>query len=183
VAFVFFIALRLLGPTQEVIVSAVDISDEEVIERARSLGMVTIRELPESSETEPVLLAERQAEDLEILLTLLMQRNLELVAILDEHGEFDDKVFAVDTVPGSSMDEPALVTDMEGHSQITIPRGLNSIDIAVLFFTNGIVDSAIDFNNFVIANDMTTRLVEGTYNIREGASYEEILSTISFWPN
>jgi len=178
VAFVFFVATRFISAEPEIVMSAADVSDEEIIERARVLGMVTIRELPESAD-EPGELA-RHSQELETLLSLMMERNLELLLLINELEPALEN--ADDILPNeNSEDEPAIVSDLEGYHQITIPRGLNSIDIAVLFFTNGIVESAMDFNNFVITNEMTTRLIEGTYNIPEGSSFAEILSIISIW--
>ena len=173
VTFVFFAALRIINPAPEVIVEIEAVSDAEVIERARTLGMVTIRELPERGlvESSPDNTAGHEAylEELEILRT----HNLELARMLEELG------VSVEDINNLAYENT--VPDMDGYNEITIPRGLNSYDIAMLFYEHGLVDSGTNFNSFIEANDMTTRLMEGTHYIPEGASYAEILRIISPW--
>ena len=175
VAFIFFIALRFTNPAPEVIIETGYISDDEIIERARVLGMVTIRELPDEGLAErPLhpLLNEVYLEEFENL----RAHNLELTRILEELG-----VSAEDIAAGLSGAYEAAAPDMEGYNEITIVFGLSAYAIANLFFDYGLVDSAESFSNFITAHNMTTMLMEGTHYIPEGATYSEILSIISAW--
>ena len=83
-----------------------------------------------------------------------------------------------DTEPDTGT-EPASEPDMDGYNRIIIPQGHNAVEVSVLLFLTGLVDSAIEFNNFVTANDMAARISPGTHIIPDGASHEEILAIIS----
>ncbi|MCL2565163.1 MAG: hypothetical protein FWE24_05055 [Defluviitaleaceae bacterium] len=179
VAFVFFIALRAVNPVPEVIIETGYISDDEVIERARALGMITIRELPDENVSERAaydLLMEAYQEEFENL----MAHNLELTRMLEELGVSIEDI----NITLSGAYEAALshtTPSIGAYTEITIPFGLSAYAIAELFFESGLVESVDSFNDFIALNDMTTTLMEGTHQIPEGAAHAEILSIISTW--
>lgn len=62
---------------------------------------------------------------------------------------------------------------------ITISGGEDSRVVANNLKKAGIIDDEIDFNNYLESNKYDRYIMNGSYNIQKGASYDEIVHTIT----
>lgn len=77
-------------------------------------------------------------------------------------------------------DKDATVTPAAGEKKvITIVSGMWSDQVARELQAMGVVESATDFDQYLIKNGYANRIVVGTFQIPEHASYEEIAKIIT----
>lgn len=77
-----------------------------------------------------------------------------------------------DTADGNMNDSGDTVT-------LVIESGMISNEVARLLEEYGVVESGYDFNMYMYNNGYESRLRVGTYEIRKGASYSEIVTAIT----
>lgn len=77
-----------------------------------------------------------------------------------------------DTTDGNMNDSGDTVT-------LVIESGMISNEVARLLEEYGVVESGYDFNMYMYNNGYESRLRVGTYEIRKGASYSEIVTAIT----
>lgn len=150
------------------------ISDEDVIARAKNLGMVSLNDLPsrnemqESSaeattENEPVNDEEAPKDD--------VNEELSKDEINDESAEPTD---------GESTDN---VTEEEEEPEsatvnITIKPGSLAGDVSVDLQRKGVIDDAADFRQYMVENKYSTKISSGSFDIPVDADYDEIIEII-----
>lgn len=82
------------------------------------------------------------------------------------------------STPAPATSTPVPVTDSgsdTGNSiTVTIKSGMTSESFASLLYDKGLVDSASDFNRFMVTNDYANYIKVGTFVIPEGATYAQI---------
>ena len=59
---------------------------------------------------------------------------------------------------------------------------MNSENISELLQTTGVIDSAKDFNEYLVSNNMGRYIRSGEYELREGMSYEEVAEVLQNRP-
>jgi len=74
--------------------------------------------------------------------------------------------------PNDSDTSPTAVT-------FTIDNGMSSLTVANLLEELGVVEDAIDFNQFIVKEGKARLIRIGTYTVEVGADYKEILDVIT----
>ena len=151
-----------------------NISNKEVIERAKELGMVEKEESVEdmfSSE----------------------QTGKETKEITTEKKTTEEKTTEEKTTEAKTTEsttEESQITDRETTEQttednigktvtITIKGGATSYPVCQELQELGLIEDATDFDNYLIKNGYANRISVGTHTLKIGMSYEEIAIAIS----
>lgn len=139
---------------------------EEIIERARALGMVesTAFMLPteETSESVTTSAAEEPAT-----------KEPETETVTEPATE------AVTEPATEAVTEDTTEPVVSGEQIIVDVQNFKQAYVAAQILQEaGVVDNADDFTEFMIENGYTTRLFEGTYTFTKGMSYDQIAKII-----
>lgn len=62
---------------------------------------------------------------------------------------------------------------------VSVVRGMSSDSVAKMLKNAGIIDDSKEFNNYIIDKGKASRIRVGTYSIKPGTSYDEIISIIA----
>ncbi|MCI8372784.1 MAG: hypothetical protein HFI75_10420 [Lachnospiraceae bacterium] len=157
-----------------------DISDSEVIQRAKKLGMVekdqsVIKENP----------ADGESDD--------MKHNASGQAAVPPDGaEGSTPEVGNNTVPepeplSSEEGNVPAVADSEPPAepqnpsdviQVQINPGADGITVCQLLQEKGVIENASEFSRYLSDNDMQKYIMHGTYELSRGISYEELAQKI-----
>jgi|GEM_PF-1925863 len=95
-----------------------------------------------------------------------------------------------DVPPSAEIDRPSSVSDGnapplgEGpYETIEIPSGSTATQIATLLAEKGVISDVAAFRNLVNELQAARKFRTGKFEIREGASYEEIIQILTSPPN
>lgn len=144
-------------------------SDEEIIKKAESLGMVTTEEIPIVSDTGSDASTDEPTTE-----------NTET----DEPST--EKMSTEDTEEPSSTEEPTTEASTQNTTEqsaidteyttatITVRSGMGSYEVAVLLKDAGIIDNASDFDSYLIRNGYATQIRIKSQEFNSNMSYEEI---------
>lgn len=186
-----------------------DLSDAEVIARAKELGMVmeydkksdTIPKgteqtnIPEETETqtkaEPDTQEVQKPENTEIQTEKTDESQTEKTeepqtevqteqasgpeteAQTEKAGEQQAEVQEQNT-PEPERPKDAEEAAAPQVKEFVVDRGASSDKVAEKLFKEGLVDDAAAFNRYLVENHCDSSIQNGTFQITEGASYEEI---------
>lgn len=70
-------------------------------------------------------------------------------------------------------------TDADQVIEVTIERGSSSYAVAAVMEDNGLIEDADAFNDYVVARGYDEQINAGTYQIKKGATFEQIARTIT----
>ena len=131
------------------------VSEESIISMARELGMI----FPNEMEIDGDLVddpADEQTED----------------------GDTEETDGYYDEEPVEPA-EPVANQPVAGHVWVNIPWGAYGHYIAVILQHHGVVDSAVAFENFLIAGGYSVSLMAGSFLLPIGGDFNEIVQIIS----
>ena len=167
-----------------------DISDEEIISRARALGMVETGDLSLSDATEagntdaaePSGADESKpypvVEDPEVVIPQIDdnedQQNEPVVQEPDQ--QVDEPVV---TVPDETQVAEISAASSEDYGVLTVVKGNSSNVVADKLEKLGLIDNARAFDKYLVDNGYATRISVGTFQIPYGSTYEFIAKTIT----
>lgn len=179
------------------------LSDQEIIVRAKKLGMVTQEDKKAKLEsvlgeiTQPTATVAPKVEDpatevditdnpevstsdelKEDTDTSDGQETLNHEEATEEASNTNNNETSNETTDDSSLDDAAMESEVE-HISFTIEDGMTSKQVADLLYEKGIIENAIEFNNYVKDNGKANVIRIGTYNLPKGASYDEIVKKIT----
>lgn len=177
-----------------------EMTDEEVIARARILGMVTAEEKAESQTTsskEPETTSEEAVTEKEST-TIEPETTAELETTTEESettvepettttepettSEPETTTEAETTTePPTTTSEPATTAQQTGEPEriaFEIVSGMTSESVAELLKDKGIISDAKAFNAYVVEKGYAGRIRTGKYEIISSASYDEIIDFI-----
>lgn len=176
-------------------------SDQEIIKRAEQLGMVLqerdlLAEATKSptitNEATPTVTGEATdknfADDILAMATEVAKPSKEAEPTEEatptkEAAPTKAEATVTPTKEPTATPEPdkdATVTPSAGEKKvITIVSGMWSDQVARELQAMGVVESATDFDQYLIKNGYANRIVVGTFQIPEQASYEEIAKIIT----
>ncbi len=158
-----------------------NISEQEIIERAEKLGMVMEEGTGLLSPTvtitgEPTAEATKVPESAEET-----QTSIEITGGLTEGAE--GKLTQMPTQePTPTQESTQMPTGTAASSEkkvLTIVSGMWSDKVARELQAMGLVESASEFDQYLIQNGYADKIVVGTFEIPEGASYQEIAGIIT----
>lgn len=165
-----------------------NMSDEEVIKRARELGMVESTLLtnlpdqgkeetqPEESEMQETKPEETKPEETKPEETKPEESKAEETKP-DETKPEESK--ADETKPEESQPEETQNKETDKMVSIVITKGESSTSVSKSLQKAGLVEDAAAFDKYLCANGYDKKIVTGTYEIPIGASEEEIAHLIT----
>ena len=154
-------------------------SDKEVIERAKELGMVeeqsnikeffssdktSSTEQSDTQETENVTTGESEDETVTENVATESEEKSEQESSATENIDVTEK----------STEQPTKQT-----VTITIEGGASSYPICQQLQELGVIDNADEFDNYLVSNGYASRISVGTHTLTIGMTYEEIAVEIS----
>lgn len=160
------------------------LTDEEIIERAKALGMVEQEE--NSQEDAKNIEDEKAVEDSKDI-----QTESDEAQNTNETENKDDTENNQETVKAESeteskvnKEESAEETAAEPQEtvkmvQVDIQGGQGSDGVAQVLFNAQVVDDAAAFNSFLIENKYDEHLQVGTFSIPKGATYEDVAKILT----
>lgn len=145
----------------------VSMTDDQVVARARELGMITYSELPARGNSTPSPVPATH-EDTSV------SEEISIEEIIEHARELGMVFYDEVTEDGNAESK----TERTGKVTVAVPRGYTARDIALLLEWNGVVDSAENFQRFLAGKNITKQLRQGEFTFAYGSSYEEILAII-----
>ncbi|MBE6011922.1 MAG: endolytic transglycosylase MltG [Lachnospiraceae bacterium] len=142
------------APETKTLTQEVALTDAQIEERARKMGMIFIKELPVKGDEIKNTLSDE--EIIERALALGLQ-------------EKDSK----EGIKESSQEEPKETV------KLTIYSGDSTQQISNLLYEKGIVDDAEAFTKFVLESQKTTRLRAGEFELYKNMKYEDVLYALT----
>lgn len=140
-----------------------DISDEEIIARAKALGMVMTEQEKEDA-------IPKGTED---NLTESTEQKPEKTTEQSQTTE-QDKTTERNQTTEQGQTESTDQAKAETQKEITVKAGDSSNTVADKLFQEGLVDDASAFNKYLVDNKVDSSIQPGTFTIPQGATYEEI---------
>ena len=192
-AIIFTVAFALQPPT---------LSDEEIIARAKTLGMVEseettlnqmglkdeeVSESDEASEAQDTSESGDASEDKvtteEVSSEELSEEDKEALQALkdledakkEDAGADNSGYKTTDTVNDSSSEAET----PQNTQSFTINNGEDSAVVSSRLYRQGIIDDPNGFDDYLTKNGYDTRIHPGSYNIPEGSSFETIANAIA----
>ena len=155
-----------------------ELTDTQIKARARELGMVEGNVLADLKKEEEVSFEKNAGEG-----QIAQEKN--------EKTENDDNVIQPNEEMSDESNSEAMKNDkdasdeinsnikeidevVENYIIISIDGGNGSETVSRKLYNAGLVDSAVEYNQFLIANDYATRLRPGNHEIPIGATYDEM---------
>ena len=154
-----------------------EMTDEEIITRAKELGMVMPDEEEENTEAEADSNKTEEAEPLEESETA-------------DTSEAEDEESTEPEVTGEvaevlESDEAKAIEQTEETDETTVTyvpftvRGGESSDtVAYHLYREGLVDSSESFNEYMNSINVDERIQAGTFYIKQGSSYDDIVALL-----
>ena len=182
-------------------------TDSEIIQRAKELGMVEgtladgkteTSEMTEAQELEKVIETVLETETVEIVEEenkTQEKTETEAVAIeesknLKESTDIKESKETKESTAVKESKETKESTSVKESSEkkadtsvatvtFTIPSGCGSYEVAKLLEENGLIKNAVEYDTFLCANDYDRKISSGTYQIPVGADGETIAKIIT----
>ena len=151
-------------------------SDTEIIARAKELGLVEKTVLREPSSTEE---ASKEEVDSDEEISENMSQESESV---EEEAESSLEETSGDvSEPASEVISETEESEevIEEYVVIAIVSGDSSVSVSQKVFEAGLVESALEFDRFLCANGYDRRLSVGQHEIKTGASMKEIAEELT----
>lgn len=153
-------------------------SDEEVIKRAQELGMVKKSEYVLESEvtSEETTTEAVTTEATTGKVTTEAPTTTEKATEATTEAATTEKATTEKATTEKATTEAATTeqTDTKTKATITVSGGMSSETISSLLENAGLVDSASEFNSFLVQNGYDKKLETGSFDITGGMTYEEI---------
>lgn len=150
-------------------------SDNEIIERARELGM-TFETQPESaSKEEPTSVIETTEKE------TTQQETTQKETTQSETSQPEttkESTTQEQTTQEESSQENTTAQNGDVITYtLTVARGMSSNAVCRLLNENGIIDNAVDFDNYLVSNGYAEKIRVGSFEVRSDMSYEELATT------
>lgn len=146
-----------------------ELQDEDIILRARELGMIFFYEIDLPQETNTDTAAEETAE-------------AEEAALEHIEGPGEIEIEDIEEIespePLGSLEPPEAPGSPSGFRWVHIPEDLAATDIAAILGEAGIITDVGDFVRFLIDNGYTMTIMAGNFLLPIDADYEVIVERI-----
>ena len=171
-----------------------EISDKEVIERARKLGMVeeksSVKDLFVSDKKDKDSAKEKKTEDSSSEKKKNDKKTTEeekttqtkTTEVTTEQTTTEQTTEGKTTEQKTEASTEATTEKQEESAKevtITIKGGMSSYPVCQMLQEIGVIKDAMDFDNYLIKNGYASRISVGTHTLKIGMSYEEIAIAIS----
>ena len=171
-----------------------EISDKEVIERARKLGMVeeksSVKDLFVSDKKDKDSAKEKKTEDSSSEKKKNDKKTTEeekttqtkTTEVTTEQTTTEQTTEEKTTEQKTEASTEATTEKQEESAKevtITIKGGMSSYPVCQMLQEIDVIKDAMDFDNYLIKNGYASRISVGTHTLKIGMSYEEIAIAIS----
>ena len=71
-------------------------------------------------------------------------------------------------------------TDKKGEVvtyTLTVARGMSSNEVCKVLYDNGIIDNAVDFDNYLVSRGYAEKIRVGIFEVSSDMSYDELAAT------
>ena len=141
-------------------------TDEEVINKAKDLGMDFVQE--------------EEVDNIEKILGNLDSKLEPSPTIGLESNQEEDIQHIEEGEPTEAIEPPKPTDILEvQYISFTIVRGMTSMDVSEVLKEVGIIEDPEDFNRYIIGQGKDGVIRIGTFTLEEGASYQEIVDIIT----
>ncbi len=158
----------------------IDMTENEITERARLLGMVSISEIKDKDLEKQVINEENEENENLENEDLDNQEDTKIDFVGEGEEEVKPSSGQVEEVEILEVDQDT--PQKEDYIEVIINKGENSYDVARILFDLGLIDDKDYFLNrsFELKVDKDFRY--GKFKIRKGAGFEEIVEIITDLP-
>ncbi len=162
------------------------ISDAEIMERARALGMTessVLSDLEQTETSEEITQAttiqttepEEQSEEASSVEMSSSENQTQSVSLTEEETTVTEKSTTKETEVASESDSAnTLQNNAEEKIQIIIKSGESSDAVSLKLYEAGLVTSATEYDKYLCANGYANKIAAGTHEIPTNATQEEI---------
>lgn len=165
------------------------LSDEEIKKRAMALGM-EMAEVKNSDDSLDKVLENIVPSDKSILdpstspsatPTIEPSPQPTITPTVAPTTEPNEEPTAAPTSQPVTPSDNTQITDITTGQEITftVESGMSSAKVATLLQEKGIIEDSSKFNKYIIDHGKANVIRVGTYTLPKGASYEEIINTIT----
>ncbi len=167
-------------------------SDPRIISRAKQLGMIFGEEETETTFRKESTKTDGENEKTDSAQTESMQEETTNESLILETTESTETTAATEATqatenPETAVTEPQTVVVEEpqttfgdsGERKITIVSGMGSKEISELLQALEIIDSADNFDNYLIERGLESSMQNGEYMMRAHMSYEEVADILT----
>lgn len=141
-----------------------DMTDEDIITKARELGIVDEEELKEKEFTDEEIILKAKK------LGMIFPTNNEEEDKLNDDKEVSDELDGKEVTDKEKND-----TKESDTVEIKIKYGMSSRDVAKLLFDNGIIDDIDECDKYFMVNNIDGKIKIGTYEFKLNSTYEEVM--------
>ncbi|SDB10258.1 endolytic transglycosylase MltG [Eubacterium oxidoreducens] len=163
-----------------------DMTDEEVIERAKQLGMVEAEDsgvvADQTTEGDTSDTSTNEASDSTSTSDTTKESTSDTDSTLEEESKSESTDEEETKSDESTSEETSSNTNETKKSKtvkVTINSGASSDTIAQLLYEKGIVDDAYAFNDYLVSNGYANVLRTGSFELPTGASYKKIAKLLT----
>ncbi|WP_058485182.1 hypothetical protein [Defluviitalea phaphyphila] len=129
------------------------LTNEEIIQKAKELGMIN----PLDLEADKFVLSNEEIINKARKLGMEYTSTVDLQVYKEQEGQVDIEEFVT----------------------VFIPKGINSEEMAIIFYKNGLIDSVEEFNSYLKNQNLTTINNGGYFDIPKNSDYEELINIIT----
>lgn len=173
------------------------ISDDDIIERAEKLGMVmredpinnastdaSTGDLDDTNETSEALTGEGVTTEstTEATTEATTESTTESTTEANAEATTEATTEVTTEVTTEATTETTTEEIPSGDVktvEITVTRGMGSLEVCKLIQNSGIIEDAVDFDNYLNKNGYATKIRVNTFTLRSDMTYEEIAKVIT----
>lgn len=178
ISILFYAGFLILKPTKIIEGKTIttEMTDEQIIEKARKMGMIFIKELPNKTEEKNTELSDEEIIKRAIQLGYIKEETNKTDQ--EENKETENTEKQEETEKNEiSVEEPE---SLEAPVTIVIKSGSATMEISEILYEKGIIDSAEGFTKYVRENNKTKLLVAGEYTLYKDMDYDSVLRIITW---
>lgn len=156
-------------------------SDAKIKERAKEMGMVETESTKQSMLDNITTTTTNSASNNETTTSEKENDETSSIETTTTKENETSKVQETTTKKEETTSKEETTTENDSLTEyvITISKGMSSESVAEALEVMGVIDSAREFNDYLIKNGHSERVRIGTFVIPKGSTYEEIADIIS----
>lgn len=156
---IFYLSIIVINKTPVNDNKVVEISNEEIISRAKKLGMVPISSLPSTNQN-PI------SDD-------------EIIKKAADLG----MVFITEEKPQETTQPTQIPTQQLQLVDVRITGGSSAESVSKTLYDAGLIEEVSSFTKYIKDNDKATKIRAGYFKINKGSTFDQILTILTTPPN
>ena len=148
-------------------------TNEEIMQRAEALGMVTTESVLEQKKTtEATSATATEAPTTEAAST-------EEASSEESETEATTEATTAEATEATTAESTTEASMAKKKVTFTIVSGMDSYDVCKLLNDQGVVDDALAFDDYLVKNGYANRISTGEYTVEKGEDYETIAKRLT----